>query len=218
MASDMTNKRQYSPLDRLLIQLDQGIRTISTPATATRVNPAKNIEPTPLSAPEKQCSIALMRINHAGEVSAQALYHAQALTAKSAAVRQAMQQAALEENDHLAWCEQRIQVLNGRTSYLNPLWYVGSFAIGVCAGLAGDQWNLGFLAETERQVVQHLDRHLARLPTTDQKSRQILIQMREDEAHHATTACTAGAAKLPWLIKIMMRGFSKIMTSTAYWI
>jgi len=211
--------RQYSPLDRFLSHLDQGIRTVFASANPARMNPAQKItEPPILSTKQRHQSAALMRVNHAGEVSAQALYHAQALTARSNRVRKSMQQAALEENDHLAWCEQRLQELNSHTSYLNPLWYAGSFAIGVCAGWAGDQWNLGFLAETERQVVKHLDQHLQQLPTVDEKSHQILTQMREDEAHHATTACTAGAAELPLPVKIMMRGFSKVMTRTAYWV
>lgn len=210
--------RHYSFLDRCLIQMDQGLRTMFAKATAMRTNPAENSTETEISAEQRRRSEALMRVNHAGEVSAQALYHAQALTARSQSVRHAMQQAALEENDHLAWCEQRLFELSGHTSYLNPVWYVGSFAIGICAGLAGDKWNLGFLAETERQVVNHLDQHLARLPQGDEKSRQILLQMREDESHHATTAWTAGAAELPRPVKAMMAGFSKVMTTTAYWV
>ncbi len=211
--------RHYSLLDHCLMQLDQGIRTVFAKAIALRPNPAQPTRDTKrLSEKDRRYSAALMRVNHVGEVSAQALYHAQALTARSSKVRQAMQQAALEENDHLAWCAQRLQELNSRTSYLNPLWYMGSFAIGVCAGLAGDRWNLGFLAETENQVVKHLNKHLSRLPAADIASRQILEQMREDEARHATAAYTAGAAKLPYPIKIAMTGFSKIMTKTAYWI
>ncbi len=200
------------------MQLDGGLRTLFARASADRQYPAQNTAEASLSAEQRQQSLRLMRVNHSGEISAQALYHAQALTARSPQVREAMQQAAVEENDHLAWCEQRLQELSGRTSYLNPLWYVGSFAIGVCAGLAGDQWNLGFLAETERQVVNHLDQHLTRLPDVDEKSREILQQMREDEAHHATTAWTAGAIALPQPIKILMKGFSQVMVRTAYWI
>ena len=211
--------RHYSLLDHCLMQLDQGIRAVFAKAIALRPNPAQPTRDTKrLSEKDRRYSAALMRVNHVGEVSAQALYHAQALTARSSKVRQAMQQAALEENDHLAWCAQRLQELNSRTSYLNPLWYMGSFAIGVCAGLAGDRWNLGFLAETENQVVKHLNNHLSRLPAADIASRQILEQMREDEANHAVTAYTAGAARLPYPIKIAMTGFSKIMTKTAYWI
>jgi len=225
-----TSLRQYSFIDHLVMQLDQGIRTVFAPAIEARKNPAAiggaNVEHVGWAKESvsfndrraHQLSSRLMRVNHAGEISAQALYHAQALTAKSPQVALAMQQAAAEENDHLAWCEQRLKELDEHTSYLNPLWYMGSFMMGICAGLAGDKWNLGFLAETERQVVNHLDKHLAELPLDDQKSRLILEQMREDEAHHATTACTAGAAELPVVIKKMMRGFSKVMTQTAYWI
>lgn len=205
-------------IDRFIQHIDQGLRTVFAPACAERINPAQTITPTALSIEERHQSAALMRVNHAGEVSAQALYHAQALTTRSDALGCAMQQAAQEENDHLAWCEQRLKELGGHTSYLNPLWYVGSFAIGICAGLAGDQWNLGFLAETERQVVKHLDRHLQQLSPADEKSYQVLIQMRQDEAQHATTACTAGAAELPFLVKGAMRCFSKVMTRVAYWI
>jgi ubiquinone biosynthesis monooxygenase Coq7 len=212
------NTRGYSPLDHFINHIDQGIRTVFAQAIPTRNNPAQKTTEARLSVQDARQSAALMRVNHAGEVSAQALYHAQALTAKSPAVKKAMEQAAIEENDHLAWCEQRLQELNNHTSYLNPLWYAGSFAMGVCAGWAGDQWNLGFLAETERQVVKHLDQHLEQLSKADKKSRQILTKMREDEAHHATTASTAGAAELPTPIKLMMRGFSKVMTRVAYWI
>lgn len=212
----MTHSRHYSPLDRCLIQLDSSLRTIFAKAAAERENPAQHITEPSLTAEQCRQSSALMRVNHAGEVSAQALYHAQALTARSPLVKHAMQQAALEENDHLAWCEQRLHELGGRTSYLNPLWYMGSFAIGICAGLAGDHWNLGFLAETERQVVKHLDDHLERLPAVDIKTQHILTQMRADEAHHATTAWTAGAVELPPLVKKVMGIFSKVMTRTAY--
>jgi ubiquinone biosynthesis monooxygenase Coq7 len=210
--------RHYSLLDHFIKHIDQGIRTVFATASPSRPNPAENVAEAHFSAKERSQSAALMRVNHAGEVSAQALYHAQALTAKSHGVKKAMQQAALEENDHLAWCEQRVQELGSHTSYLSPLWYMGSFTLGVCAGWAGDKWNLGFLAETERQVVNHLDHHLEQLPSNDQRTQHILEQMRADEAHHATTACTAGAAELPRPIKILMRGFSKVMTTTAYWI
>lgn len=211
----MKHKRHYSFADRILKHFDQGLRTVFAPATATRHYPAQKT--TSLSDTDRRHSAALMRVNHAGEVSAQALYHAQALTARSKHIREVMQHAAQEENDHLAWCEKRLQKLNSHTSYLNPLWYTGSFAIGICAGLAGDKWNLGFLAETERQVVRHLDQHLKKLSPIDTESAEVLKQMREDEAHHATTACTAGAAELPFLVKVTMRGFSKVMTSIAYW-
>ena len=210
--------RHYSFLDRCLIQLDQGLRTIAFKTVPTRPNPAGHTQQSVLKEGDRQLGIALMRVNHAGEISAQALYHAQALMAHAPKVRDAMRQAGLEESDHLAWCGQRLEALNGRTSYLTPCWYWGSFAIGVCAGLAGDSWSLGFLAETERQVVNHLDEHLIQLPIQDVASRQILQQMRKDEAHHASTALIAGAKELPDFIKIIMRCFSHIMTKAAYWV
>jgi ubiquinone biosynthesis monooxygenase Coq7 len=159
-----------------------------------------------------------MRVNHAGEVSAQALYQGQALTAKLAEVRGKMERAALEENDHLAWCERRLKELDSHTSMLNPLWYTGSFAIGALAGLAGDKWSLGFVVETERQVVKHLDEHLSRLPEQDRRSRAILEQMKEDETHHATAALNAGGAELPEPVRQLMRLTSKVMTNAAYYI
>lgn len=210
--------RHYSLLDQCLIQLDQGIRTVFTRATATRGNPAAQQSELPLSTTVQRTSARLMRVNHSGEVSAQALYHAQALTARSPAVKHAMLHAAEEENDHLAWCEQRLQELNSHTSYLNPLWYIGSFSIGVCVGLIGDKWNLGFLAETERQVVKHLQNHQQRLSADDERSHKILQQMEKDEAEHAATAVVTGAAELPSLAKRLMRFCSRVMTKTAYWI
>jgi ubiquinone biosynthesis monooxygenase Coq7 len=159
-----------------------------------------------------------MRVNHAGEISAQALYQAQALTARSAATRTSMKQAAEEENDHLAWCAQRLEELGGHISHLSSIWYLGSFAIGTLAGLAGDKWSLGFLAETEEQVVRHLEAHLENLPSEDHKSRKIVSQMRADESEHATMAVEIGAVALPKPIKKMMALFSKVMTKTAYWV
>jgi ubiquinone biosynthesis monooxygenase Coq7 len=157
-----------------------------------------------------------MRINHVGEVCAQALYQGQATTARLDTVRDKMERAAQEENDHLAWCEQRLEELDSHKSYMNPLWYAGSFAIGAAAGMAGDKWSLGFVVETERQVVRHLEKHLGRLPAQDEKSRAILEQMKVDEAHHATTALQAGGAELPAPIKTAMRISSKLMTTLAY--
>ena len=159
-----------------------------------------------------------MRINHTGEVCAQALYQGQALTARLPQVRNRMERAAAEENDHLDWCEGRLQELDSRTSLLNPIWYAGSFAIGAAAGLAGDKWSLGFVAETEQQVGAHLDDHLNRLPERDSKSRAILEQMKEDEARHADQALKAGGAVLPGPIRFAMRLSSKIMTGTVYWL
>jgi len=210
--------RHYSLLDQCLINFDKSLQTLFAESVANRTNPANEVPESALTVAERRHSAGLMRINHAGEISAQALYQAQALTAKSKHVRISMQQSAQEENDHLAWCKERLHELNAPISYLNPLWYLGSFAIGTVAGLAGDAWSLGFVAETERQVVKHLQSHLNELPKSDMKSRSIIKQMQEDEAHHGTVAMTAGAAELPNIIKIGMRLFSKIMTKTAYWI
>jgi ubiquinone biosynthesis monooxygenase Coq7 len=211
--------RELSFVDRLIMNFDQGLRTVfGQPQITERSNPAEIIPETDLSENEKQLAARLMRINHTGEVCAQALYQGQALTAKTAAVHQSMQRAAQEENDHLEWCETRLKEFNDHKSFLNPFWYVGSFAMGAMAGIAGDKWSLGFVAETERQVVKHLDDHLKRLPINDKKSRAILEQMKIDEKHHATEAIKAGGAPLPEGIKFAMRQTSKIMTSTVYWI
>lgn len=213
------NERHYSRFDRLLGELDQALRTLAGPAPrAERPNPATDAPEATLAEDEQLLAGRLMRINHAGEVAAQALYQSQALTAREPRLREAMRQAAREENDHLTWTEERIRELGTHTSYLGVFWYAGSFAIGALAGLAGDRWNLGFVAETEHQVVRHLDEHLSRLPFHDLRSRKILEQMREDELHHATTAVEAGAHRLPEPVKLAMRLTSKIMTRTAYWI
>ncbi len=212
--------RRYSPVDQCLINLDQMVRTVfgGRPA-AERPSPADTApEQTPLTTAQRLRSQRLMRVNHAGEVAAQALYHGQGLTARRDDVRNAMSRAAREENDHLAWCEDRIAELGGRTSVLSPAWYTGSLLIGASAGVAGDKWSLGFLAETEYQVVAHLTDHLQRLPANDTKSRAVLEQMREDEAHHATTAMESGGAPLPKAVKRLMSLTSKVMTSVAYWI
>lgn len=211
--------RDYSPFDQLLMHMDKAVRTVfGTPPHTERPNPAQTQPEEELAADERRLVAGLMRVNHAGEVSAQALYQGQALTAKLTEVRAKMERAALEENDHLAWCEQRLKELDSHTSVLNPLWYAGSFTIGALAGAAGDKWSLGFVVETERQVVKHLEEHLERLPAQDHKSRAILEQMKEDEAHHATTALEAGSAELPGAVKRLMRLTSKIMTITAYYL
>ena len=163
-------------------------------------------------------SAALMRVNHAGEVAAQALYAGHAVAARDARVRDAMLQAAAEEGEHLDWCEARVRELDSHVSYLTPLWYFGSFAIGAAAAAAGDKWSLGFVMETERQVVEHLDRHLELLPEQDRRSRSILQQMRRDEMQHASVARDAGGAELPLPVRILMRGCAKVMTGTAYWV
>jgi ubiquinone biosynthesis monooxygenase Coq7 len=211
------NTRHYSPLDQLILNFDQALRTLAgRPLVTDRPNPADARAEAELSEVEREESARLMRINHAGEVAAQALYQGQALTARLEQVRERMAQAAREENDHLEWCEQRVHELGGRTSLLNPFWYLGSFAIGATAGAIGDKWSLGFVAETEGQVIRHLDEHLQRIAPRDGKSRAILAQMREDEAHHGATAKAAGGADLPAPVRGLMKLMSKVMTTTAY--
>ncbi|BDZ74892.1 MULTISPECIES: 2-polyprenyl-3-methyl-6-methoxy-1,4-benzoquinone monooxygenase [Methylophaga] len=216
----MFKVRQLSLIDHVIIELDKAITTVvGKPETTQRHVPGNEIEEaTALSTAEQRHSAGLMRVNHSGEVSAQALYQGQALTAKLPEVRQAMEQAALEENDHLVWCAERLSSLSSHRSVLNPVWYIGSFAIGAVAGKIGDKWSLGFVAETEKQVVNHLDEHLAKLSANDLKSRAVLEQMREDELHHRTTALEAGGAELPRPVKTMMSITSKVMTKTSYWI
>lgn len=212
-------ERNYTEIDRLLMLFDRGIATVfGTPEITERPNPADSIHETELSESEKQLSGRLMRINHAGEVAAQGLYQGQALTARLPQVRDKMERAALEENDHLAWCRQRTNELGTHTSLFDPLWYSGSAAIGALAGIIGDKWSLGFVAETEHQVIKHLDNHLAQLPEQDHKSKAILEQMREDEGHHATAAIQAGGEDLPNPVKKLMGLTSKVMTRTAYWV
>jgi ubiquinone biosynthesis monooxygenase Coq7 len=211
--------RNYTPVDDLLISLDQAVRTLfGRPATTGRSNPAAEAPPAELPPEEQRLAGRLMRVNHTGEVCAQALYQGQALTARLTAVRDRMERATVEENDHLAWCEGRLRELDSHPSVLNPFFYTGAFAIGALAGAAGDRWSLGFVAETEQQVVEHLNAHLDRLPATDQPSRAILEQMKEDEARHAANALAAGAARLPFPVRVLMRGVSKVMTGTAYWV
>ena len=187
-------------------------------AHSVRPHPDENIQETDLSAEEKRHALGLMRINHCGEVCAQALYNGQSLTAKNPQIVEALQQASKEETEHLAWCEKRIHALGGHTSLLNPLWYAGSFTLGAIAGAIGDKWNLGFLAETEHQVGAHLDKHLHELPANDEKSRAILEQMKTDEAQHADTAINLGGAELPAPVKAAMKQMSKVMTSTTYYL
>ncbi len=211
--------REFSTFDRLIQSLDQALHTVLGPAPAPgRATPAAGAAEPELDRSERLLAGRLMRVNHAGEVAAQALYQGQALTAHLPLVREKMEQAAREENDHLGWTEVRIRELGGHTSYLSPLWYAGSFAIGALAGAAGDRWSLGFVAETEHQVVDHLDSHLARLPAKDEKSRAILEQMRIDESRHATVAIEAGAATLPGPVRSLMTAVSRVMTRTAFWI
>ncbi len=215
----MTN-RNYTAADRLFINLDQAVRTLfGRPVTTGRARPVPETAVDEELPPNAEREAArLMRVNHTGEVCAQALYQGQALTARLDNVRERMEQAANEENDHLAWCEARLKELNDHPSVLNPLFYAGSFAIGALAGKAGDRWSLGFVAETEYQVVQHLHSHLNRLPAQDQASRAILEQMKEDEARHATSALVAGGKRLPLPVRLLMKGVSKVMTKTTYWL
>jgi ubiquinone biosynthesis monooxygenase Coq7 len=205
-------------LDRLIIGFDKGLRTLFAPAQSLRRTPGDELPDAELAAPQRKLAASLMRVNHSGEICAQALYQGQALTARDSGAKAALERASLEETEHLAWTERRITELGGRKSMLNPLWYAGSFAIGAVAGLLGDKWNLGFLAETEQQVVTHLEGHLQRLPEEDQKSRAIVEQMKDDEARHATTALRHGGAELPAPAKLAMRLSSKVMTKTAFWI
>jgi ubiquinone biosynthesis monooxygenase Coq7 len=205
-------------IDELIVAFDKGLRTVFAPARSARPTPGEGLADRGLTEGARSHAAALMRVNHTGEICAQALYQGQALTARNARAKAALEVAAQEETEHLAWTERRIAELGGRRSLLNPLWYAGSFAIGAAAGLLGDRWNLGFLAETERQVVAHLQGHLERLPAEDRRSRAILEQMKEDEARHATTAIRHGAAELPRPARAAMRLSSKVMTETAYWI
>lgn len=202
-------------IDQLFSSLDNGLRASFAQPNGKRTSPAATCESDPISENEelRQQSAALMRVNHVGEVCAQALYQGQALTSRSEDVRNKMQEAADEEIDHLDWCYQRINQLDGHTSYLNPVWYLGSFALGVGAGLAGDKWSLGFLAETEKQVVEHLHSHLQRLPIEDEVSRAVVEQMAIDEAHHAQMAIDNGAAELPEPIKALMKWTAGVMTA-----
>ncbi len=209
----------YTAIDNLLINLDQAVRTVfGRPPSTGRPNPADQSWEAELDEVEQQQAARLMRINHTGEVCAQALYQGQALIASQPEVRAQLEQAAMEENDHLNWCEARLEELGSHTSVLNPLFYAGSFLLGALNGRAGDRWNLGFLAETEHQVVQHLQEHLERLPPQDEKSRLILAEMQADEDRHATTALEAGGTPLPLAVRLLMKAAAKMMTQTTYWV
>lgn len=205
-------------LDRLIVTFDRGLRTLFAPAVSVRSVPGADLPEARMEPAQREHAAALMRVNHVGEICAQALYQGQALTARSSQAHGALERAGQEEAEHLAWTEHRIEELGGRTSLLNPVWYAGSFAIGAAAGLFGDRVSLGFLAETERQVVEHLDGHLRTLPPEDQKSRAIVGEMRLDEARHAASAVTHGAGDLPGPARLLMRLASSVMTRTSYWI
>jgi 3-demethoxyubiquinol 3-hydroxylase len=203
-------------LDGLIVEFDKALRTVFAPARSVRPRPGEEAPEAHLSEEERGQAAALMRVNHCGEICAQALYQGQAIMSKDEHSRRALDRAAREETEHLAWTEQRIAELGGRKSLLNPLWYGGSLAIGVLAGAFGDRWNLGFLAETERQVEAHLSGHLDRLPAQDQRSRAIVAQMREDEVNHADTAVGLGAHELPAPVKAAMKAASRVMTTLAH--
>ena len=212
-------ERTYSSLDRLICAADDTLAVLfGRQAGTNRPDPAEGIVEGDLTPTEKNLSARLMRVNHVGEICAQALYQSQALTSRSERVRKTLSLAALEEQDHLRWCENRINSLGGRKSLLNPAWYLGSFVVGLAAGFAGDRINLGFLRETEIQVEGHLRSHLDRLPEKDLASRAVVDAMKEDEQQHGETAHQAGSADLPIPVKSLMRLASRVMTGTAHWI
>ncbi|MCB1787467.1 MAG: 2-polyprenyl-3-methyl-6-methoxy-1,4-benzoquinone monooxygenase [Gammaproteobacteria bacterium] len=209
--------REYTATDSLLINVDQALRTLmGRPLVTERRNPSDGVAETELTDAQRDHIARLMRINHTGEVCAQALYQGQALTARDPAVRDSMQRSAAEENDHLDWCERRVDELGGRLSLLNPLWYAGSFAIGALAGIAGDKWSLGFVAETEKQVEGHLDGHLNEIPEGDQRTRAVLEQMKADEIEHGQKARRFGGIDLPTPVRRLMQATAKIMTTAVY--
>jgi len=212
--------RRTNILDTFLSEVDNALRTLAPPIkrVSGRRSPADSMTDSPLSTQEKKHISGLMRVNHAGEVCAQALYQGQALTAQLTHIKQQMSEAAAEEIDHLAWCEERLDELSSKPSMLNPLWYSGSLLLGAIAGFAGDKISLGFVAETERQVSMHLQSHLQKLPAQDKKSQAILTQMQKDEELHAEMAIGAGAIELPYPVKQIMRFISKLMTKTSYYI
>jgi len=208
--------RRMSLADRLIQELDRGLRTVAAANVSARPFPDEGVEETVRDPATRKHAGALMRVNHAGEIAAQALYHGQALTARNPDVRRQMLDAARDETDHLAWCERRVKELDSRTSLLAPVWYAASFAIGAMAGLSGDRTSLGFVEETEKQVVEHLDSHLHELPPGDQRSRRIVAQMKADEDRHAGDARNRGAVGLPRPIRELMRRTARVMTRTAY--
>lgn len=208
--------RHLPPFDRLLAGAQRALDTVAGAAVATRVSPGSQLPFPELDAGQRRLAAGLMRVNHTGEVCAQALYDGQAALARDPATRMHLEAAAAEETDHLAWCAERLQELDDRPSLLNPLWYTGSFAIGALAAMAGDRWSLGFVVETERQVEAHLGEHLERLPREDARSRAILETMQADEARHASNALARGGVKLPFPIPVLMRGASAVMKAVAY--
>ncbi len=212
------NQRHYSFLDQILGQINRGFNTVFSTPPPQRINPAIDIKEGNLSTEEKEQAGRLMRINHCGEVCAQALYQGQLNSARNPKTRKLLKQAAEEENDHLAWTFERLNELNSHTSYLNFAWYINSFIIGVMAGLAGDRWSLGFVEETEHQVTLHLGQHLEKIAPQDLKTRVILEQMRADEECHGNSATLAGATPLPFVVTEIMRIQAKLMTTVSYWV
>jgi 3-demethoxyubiquinol 3-hydroxylase len=210
--------RTYGFLDRIIGEIDKAIKVLASPALARRASPDSAGGELPLEDSERRESIRLMRVNHSGEIAAQALYQGQALTARNGTVAGVMRRAAAEEMDHLAWCEERLRELNGRSSLLNPIWYAGSFAIGALAGAVGDRASLGFVAETEKQVEVHLQGSMDRLPAADHRSRAIVKQMTHDEVAHGAQAASLGADELPFLLRSAMRLTSRVMTKSSYWL
>lgn len=212
--------RKFNSTDHLLSRVDKSLRTLFAKPNAKKyTSPADKIETkSELNETDKKVSARLMRVNHAGEIAAQGLYHGHSLMAKDANIKQSFEQSAQEEEAHLSWCEKRLDELQDRPSVFTPVWYFGSYAMGAAVGAIGDKWSLGFVSETEKQVVRHIDKHLSRLPEDDIKSREVLLKMREDEALHDKNAQAAGAYELPQPAKSLMTAVSKIMTKTSYWI
>ena len=209
--------RNLTPLDRLLAGVNNALRTVTAPAgQSPRANPAGDVEDSVMDEIQRAHAAGLMRVNHAGEVAAQGLYQGHAVVARDPEVEDQMQKAADEEFDHLAWCEQRLDELGEQPSRLSPVWYAGAFTIGALSGALGDKWSLGFIAETERQVCDHLESHLDALPADDARSRAIVSTMRDEEAEHGENAVAAGAAELPKALKKLMQATAKVMTTTAY--
>jgi len=206
-----------TPIDRFIVEFDTALRSVVGGASAQRPTPgSESGANSALDSEQRKHAAGLMRINHVGEVCAQALYQSQKLVARNSEIKEMLDRSGQEEMDHLAWCETRLKELGSHTSYLNPFWYAGSFAIGLAAGLAGDKWSLGFVAETEKQVESHLESHLKKLPEEDHRSRAIVDQMRMDEIEHGQAALHAGGANLPEPIQKIMQAMSKVMTATAY--
>jgi 3-demethoxyubiquinol 3-hydroxylase len=212
------SSRTFGLADRIIGEIDRAIKVLWAPPRSARELPARLGEDLVLEPAERRESSRLMRVNHAGEVAAQALYQGQALTARDPAVSTAMRRAAAEEMDHLAWCQQRLKELNTQTSLLNPIWYGGSFIIGAVAGAIGDRASLGFITETEKQVESHLREHLERLPAADRASRAILEQMTHDEMQHGAAAASLGGKELPFPLRMAMRLTARIMTRSSYWL